>query len=89
MKPGEADDSTNLSQHMSGFKLVYTLLEMNEWVLFAVCLKEINPTSSFLSGEFVCFCRKIREGMRHHVMLVSIKFNFQRAEEINQNGFRT
>lgn len=36
------------TQHMSGFKLVYTLLEMNERVLFAACLKEINSTSSFL-----------------------------------------
>lgn len=47
--PARPEGCRNSSQHMAGFNWFYTHFEMNEWVLFAVCLKEINATiSSFL-----------------------------------------
>lgn len=54
------NDSRNSSKHMSGFMLLYTLFEMNKWVLLAVCLKEINSTFSFLLRR-VCLPLKLKE----------------------------
>lgn len=51
--PARPEGCRNSSQHMAGFNWFYTHFEMNEWVLFAVCLKEINATlSSFLLSLF-------------------------------------